>query len=103
MNAAGYSTIVPPHLGTVSSSTHASHTSDMPVFRTGMSGAVGGTATSVHTGEGSDCVIPSMTALRSSADVQERVNARPQALEWAAATSVQCNCQNTSVHGHGGC
>ena len=41
-----------------------------------------------------------MTALRSSADVQERVNARLQELERAAAASVQGNCHNSSVHGH---
>ena len=49
-------------------------------------------------GEVSDCVIPSMTALRSSADVQERVNARLQEWERAAATYVQGNCHNMSVY-----
>ena len=46
-------------------------------------------------GEASDCVIPSVAELRSSAEVQDRVNARLQELERAAATSVQGNCQNT--------
>ena len=45
-------------------------------------------------------IIPSMTALKSSADVQERVNARLQELERAAVTSVQGDCHNLSVHEH---
>ena len=65
-----------------------------------MSGAGVSTATPGSTGEASDCVIPSMAALRSSAEVHERVNARLQELERAADTSVQGNCQNTPVYDH---
>ena len=66
----------------------------MSSVRTGVSGATGVMLAPGNIGEMPDCVIPSMTVLKSSANVQERVNARLQGLERAADTSVQGNCQN---------
>ena len=100
MNAVGYPRTLLSQLGTVFSSTYASQVAGMPSSRTGVSDVAGVTVAPGNNGEVSDCVIPSMTALRSLADVQERVNTRLQELERAAATSVQGNCHNLSVHDH---
>ena len=98
--AVGYPTTLLAQPGTVVSSTYASQVAGVPSVRTGVSGATSGMGAPSNIGEIADCVIPSMTALKSSADVQERVNARLQELERAAVTSVQGNCQNSSVYDH---
>ena len=79
--AVGYPTTLLSQPGTVFSSTYASQIASVPSSRRGVSGVAGAMVTPGNMGEISDCVIPSMTALRSSADVQERVNARLQELE----------------------
>ena len=98
MGAIGCPTTLLSQPGTIFSSTYASQVAGVPSARTGVSSAADVMLTPGNMGEISDCVIPSMTALKSSADVQERVNARLQELEQAAVTSVQGNCHNLSVH-----
>ena len=99
-DAAGYPRALSSQPGNVFSCTCASQVAGVPSARAGVSAAAGATSAPGNIGEISDCVIPSMTALKASADVQERLNARLQELERAAATSVQGNCQNLSVHDH---
>ena len=98
--AVGYPTTLLAQPGTVVLSTYTLQVAGVPSVRTGVSGATSCMGAPSNIGEIADCVIPSMTALKSSADVQERVNARLQKLERAAFTSVQGNCQNSSVYDH---
>ena len=79
--AVGYPTTLLSQPGTVVSSTYTSQVAGVPSVRPGVSGATGDMSAPGNIGEMSDCVIPSMTALKSSADIQERVNARLQKLE----------------------
>ena len=58
----------------------------MPSVRTGTLGAANLTTTPGYLGVASDYVVPSMAVLRSSTEIQGRMNARLQEFERAAAT-----------------